>query len=171
MDIGKGRRRFSKTNIAVAFGHQANAGVLRYLRSGCKAVEAEEYASRSPRSVTSPYMRLGTHPELVEHLWDKCGAVLPERCEWVVYRQPALVHPKTGIVFAFATGVHERAFRLPEDERKEALKVITRSVFTYGDGSKRYAAEIGPEWVFGDFAAPEERWCLAAYRFAGEVPP
>ncbi len=171
MEARKGRRRFSKTNIAVAFDHQANAGVLRYLRSGCEPDEVEEYASRSPRSVRSPYMRLGTHPELVEHLWDKCGAVLPEQCEWVVYRQPALVHPKTGIVFAFATGVFEFAFRLPEDERKEALKVITRAFFTYGDGSKRYAAEIGPEWVFGDFAAPEERWCLAAYRFAGEVPP
>lgn len=171
MGIGKNRRRFSKTKIAVAFDHPANAGVLRYLRSMCKPDEAEEYASRSPRGVISPYMRLGTHPELVEHLWDKCGAVLPEKCEWVVYKRPALVHPKTGIVFAFAVGVFERVFRLPEDERKEALKVITRSFFTYGDGSNFYAAEIGPEWVFGDFAAPEESWSLAAYRFAGETPP
>ena len=57
-----------------------------------------------PDEVTQPYYSLGTHPDLVERLWDELGKVLPVDCRAVFYGSPALLHPETGTVFGFAGG-------------------------------------------------------------------
>jgi hypothetical protein len=100
-------------------------------------------------------------------LWDKLGKVLPEDCRWVVYGTPVLAHPKTGIIFAFAGGTLPYALRLPEPELGEAMRASDKRVHEYSSGSTLNLDDIGEEWVFGGWFADEERWCLAAYQFAG----
>ena len=74
----------------------------------------------APNSSLDPYFRLGSHPEIVEHLWKKLGPVLPADCRWIVCGTPALVDPGTGVLFAFALGT-QYVLRLPPGLAAEAV--------------------------------------------------
>src|SRR5260370_20155456 len=97
-----GRLEFSHREIyismAVTFGvrllvHPANAGLLRYFgsHSGLAGSRWADNPSCSPDTVEQPFLRLGTHPEVVERLWKTLAAALPIECNWVVYGNPVLV--------------------------------------------------------------------------------
>jgi hypothetical protein len=161
----------------VNLSSQANAGIVRYLEAGASRPHAVSVAraaaSTSPGSLASPYYDLGTHPELVERLWDELTVRLPVRCRWVVYGTPVLVRPSSGIIFAFAGGTHTYALRLPPPEREEALRAGATRFHEYPaypgleiEASSLDLDAIGEEWVFGGWFEGEEDWCLAAYRFA-----
>jgi hypothetical protein len=158
------------SHIKVNFEHPFNAGFLRNFERRARAwVKAKKPLSVSPDSIDDPYYHLGTHPELVARLWREITVKLPMDCRWVVYGAPTLVHPQSGIIFAFAGGTFTYALRLPERERQEALQAGAERVHTYPNGSKFDLADIGPEWVFGNWLKDEDRWCLAAFLFAANV--
>ena len=159
----------------------ANTSVIRHLearaRSPRAASVARASASASPESVANPYYDLGTHPDLVARLWDELTVKLPARCRWIVHGSPVLVHPSSGIIFAFAGGTHTYALRLPAREREEALRAGARRLYKYPAYPELDVAasvldldDIGEEWVFGGWFTGEEDWCLAAYRYAQEFP-
>lgn len=140
----------------------ANAGLLRYFRNRSK-----QYDYRDPTRVH------GTHPDLVDRLWNELGALLPEDCHAVAYGSPLLVRPSTGIIFAFAGGSHTYAFRLPPDVIKAAMKGGATRVYHYRaypelkiEASTFDLADVGDEWVFGDWLKGEDDWVKAAYDFA-----
>lgn len=161
----------------VNFSHAANRGILAYLGDARRLQRsvsvAKEKASCAPGEVADPYMSLGTHPELVGRLWDELGSKLPRDCRWVVYGTPALVHPDSGVIFAFGGGTQTYAFRLPERERDAALAAGATSVHEYPaypelniERSSLDLAVIGKEWVFGGWHKGEEHWCLSAFSYA-----
>ena len=168
--------------ITVSFKHPANKGILRYLASRQDEADLINYPpSQSPDKVDSPYMRLGTHPDVVTRLWDELTTHLPVSCAWVVYGKPVLVRPDTGIIFGMGSGVPTYALRLPEQERSEAPGLGAKTVWTYNDA---WLKELGPEhntvldlaiwgpdWVFGNRQADEPDWCLAAYHHAAPTEP
>ena len=151
----------------ISWERAENAGVLRHLSGGWDGTRIGP--SASPADVADPYMTLGTHPDVVERLWDELGGCLPEPCRWVVYGRPALVHPRSGIVFGFAGGTHTYALRLPPEERARAVQAGARREHTYGDGSRLDLDALGDAWVLGAWLAPEPEWCLAAYAHAGRA--
>jgi hypothetical protein len=153
--------------IFVAFDHPANAGVLRYLEE--RAHETDAPASESPDSIPAVYLRLGTHPDLVEWLWVTMAGDLPVNCRWVVYRRPVLVHPHSGVLFGLAGGTHMYAWRLPEPERTEAVQAGAARRFVVNGNLWLDLERFGPEWVFGLWRRDEVRWCRAAYDFAGAL--
>jgi hypothetical protein len=142
-----------------------NASVCRYFGSRDGAADAP--AVRTPAEVADPYYTLGTHPDLVERLWDQLGGGLPVDCRRVLYRTPVLLRPDTGIVFGFAGGTHTYALRLPEAERTAALGSGATRVRHYPMHPSLDLDTLGPEWVFGGWLRGEEAWCRAAYDFAG----
>lgn len=118
-------------------------------------------------------MKLGAHPDLLERLWDDLGGTLPVDCRWIVFGTPALVHPATGVIFAFGGGTHTYAFRLPPRERAAATAAGATRVHRYPaypalniEASVLDLDIIGEEWVFGGFLAGEEQWCRAAFAHA-----
>jgi hypothetical protein len=141
----------------------ANAGLRRYLeprmRPGFPPVA-------TPQETERPYETLGAHPDLVSRLWDELGKVLPEDCRGIFFGTPALIHPASGIVFAFAGGTHTYAFRLPAAERETALEAGASRVMHYPAGATLDLRSVGDEWVFGWWYSTEEAWCRAAYDFA-----
>ena len=139
---------------------------MRYLRRGS---EPTTPPSEAPAAVKDPYYTLGTHPDLVEQLWDKLTTYLSVDCRWVVYRRPVLVHPTSGIVFAFATGTHLYALRLSEPERAEAKRLGAVRRYEVRGSLALDLDEVGDAWVFGGWRAEEPRWCAAAYGFAERV--
>lgn len=160
--------------------HPANADLVRHfsrperlgrLRSGIPLPDC------APDEVADPYAGLGTHPDLVERLWDQLGGALPADCRRVVYGRPMLVHPETGVAFAFAVGTSAHGLRLPPAEHAQAVAARAECVVGYpaypdlGIAARRFDVwELGREWVLLGWLPGEEAWCAAAYRHAGTAP-
>ena len=104
----------------------------------------------------------------MEWLWDKLQAKLPRRCHWVVYNNPVLVHPRTGLLFGFCGGTHTYALRLPDGVRQAAAKARPERVWRYPGGESLDLDTFGPEWIFGAFNTVEAEYTVAAYEAAGK---
>lgn len=151
-----------------ALGHPANQGLRRHFEPGFDPARLPPVAA--PDALPRPYDTLGTHPDLVARLWDELARPLPEDCRAIFLGVPALLHPLTRVVFGFARGTHTYALRLPERERGEALRAGASRFMTYPTAAPFDLAQVGPEWVFCRWFPDETRWCLAAYRLAGDGP-
>src|SRR5262249_35634398 len=108
----------------------------------------------------------------VARLWDELPVKLPVDCRVIFYGAPALMHPTTGAVFAFAGGTHTYALRLPEAERADALRAGATRVKHYPAGHSFDLSEIGDQRIFyGRFAAKRSGvWRLSSsprYELAG----
>ncbi|MEK7656152.1 MAG: hypothetical protein AAB412_00200 [Elusimicrobiota bacterium] len=147
--------------------HPANAGLRKVLEKMPQGMRGPAVAL--PGVIKDPYYSLGAHPDLVARLWDELGKALPEDCRAVFYGNPALVHPRTGVVFGFAMGTHTYALRLPEAERIKALAAGAARVMRF---SVEPAFDLGPageEWVFCGWKDGEEAWARAAYDHAEDT--
>jgi hypothetical protein len=166
----------------VDFSSARNATILRYLRNPYdiivgrkaelfRAARERDLAAGRVRDHQSPdsinWLNLGTHPDLVERLWREMTVSLPEPCQWVVYGGPALVHPRTGIIFGWAGGTHTYGLRLPEGDRAGALAAGAETIARYSNGDSLDVTRIGDEWVLGKWLDAETAWCFAAYADAG----
>lgn len=148
-------------------GDVENSRVIAYLtRNGRTGL-----TFAPPDSVAQPYYRLGSHPDVVERIWDQLGRALPTDCRCIFCGTPALVHPRTNIVLAFACGTRY-CLRLPRGlaEAAVAAGAPTRARWTTG-GEMDTRRELGPEWVFGDWSAPEFDWLRRAYEGLSGDPP
>jgi hypothetical protein len=161
----------------VNFDHPANRGVLAYfgdperLRRSVSSAKAERECA--PDAVTSPYMTLGTHPDLVVRLWSELGRLMPADCRSVVFGVPALVRPDTGVIFGFAGGTQMYALRLDGPGESAALAAGARRTFCYPAYSSLGIDELvidltsfGDGWIFGRWYSGEPEWALAAYAAA-----
>ena len=141
--------------------HPLNRKVLEYLIREKRQSDAPILAAWD--SVPKPYMEQGSHPDVVERVWDVLGASLPEDCRCLVYGNPALVHPKLGIILAFCNGT-TYCIRLTEQLVEKALKAgaKTHQTWTYG-GEMDTLRDLGADWVFGYWLAGEVEWCRVMY--------
>jgi hypothetical protein len=152
--------------------HPANTMVLHYMARRAGVLQHPLIAA--PSSVPDPYYTLGAHPDVVERLWQDLNEGLPADCRWIVRGFPSLVHPETGIIFAYAGGT-TYALRLPEAERRQALQRGAKQVQVFPAyptlGITGATVELGDEWVFGRWYKDEDWWCLAAYEAATAASP
>jgi len=142
-----------------------NAKVLAYLsRGGGTTPEAIP-----PDAVEDPYYRLGSHPDIVERVWDQLGAAVPKPCRCIAGGTPALVHPQTGIIFALALGT-QYGLRLPGGLADEAVRAgaKTQVRWSYG-GDLDTRRDLGDEWVFGAWLKQEADWCRKACEVFGSL--
>ena len=154
----------------------ANARVLAYLSQRSRASATRPPVlpeSCAPETVEDPYARLGTHPDVVQRLWDDLDAALPARCRWVAHGAPVLAHAVTGVIFGLAGGT-VYALRLPRPELAAALGAGAEQVHHFPaypalgiDASTVDLRELGPDWVFGRWDRNEPAWCRAAFDAAG----
>jgi hypothetical protein len=162
----------------------ANEKILRFLRnpydfiSGPKAevfrqARLKDLAAGRVKESQSPeeasWLNLGTHPDVVERLWRGITVLLPEPCAWIVHGAPALVQPRTGVIFGWAGGSRDYALRLPEKAKELALKGGAKLEARYSTGDLLDVSELGEEWVLLNFSPGEERWCLESYDYAGTL--
>jgi hypothetical protein len=145
-------------------GNPLNDRVLAYLSGSGNRIQE----SVPPASVQDPYYSLGSHPDVVERVWDVLGKSLPEDCRWVVRGTPALVHPRTGVVFALALGTRY-ALRLTEDTLGQALLAGAPTEVQWTSGGELNApSDLGEEWVLGSWLKGEMEWCQKAFEEYGK---
>lgn len=164
----------------VAFDHPENRGVLAYLADPARLKRsvsiAKDLRECAPDAVEDPYFRLGSHPDLLSHLWKTLTADLPQDCRWIVHGTPTLVRPDTGIIFGFCGGTMMLALRLDPEGARAAEAAGAKRVFQYPaypnlgvPASQVDLATMGPGWVFGTLKKQERDWCRAAYEYAGQI--
>lgn len=129
--------------------------MLRYLGQGA---DPRAVALRRPGPDTDTW-RLGAHPDIVQHLWERLNAALPADCRFLVANTAALVDPESGRVIAVALGT-QYAIRLigaglaaARDAGFEA-----RHEFATVGRTLDLEATFGPGWVFGRYDDREGEW-------------
>lgn len=157
MPLSPGRR------IEVSERHPDNRGVLAYLRTGNR--DAAPPLSARPGDVTDPYYQLGTHPDVVEHVWDVLGSALTEDCRCVVSGCIALVQPNSGVVLALGLGTTYAVRFSPADAAETAAAGLNRThrYRTSGDGLD--LEEWGEGWLFGAYDRREPEWLRRAFEY------
>ena len=147
--------------------HDLNLRVIEYISKVKHRSSVVPLAA--PDSVADPYMKEGSHPDVVERVWDVIGRSLPQDCRCLVYGTPALVHPHTGIIIAFCNGT-TYCLRLPEQLIDEALKAGARTYTKWtGGGDMDTQRDLGADWVFGWWLDDELDWCRQAYEELGKI--
>ena len=133
-----------------------NTGVLRYLES-----RNDQHAPliAEPTQNPDPYWYSGSHPEIVQRVWDGLGTVLPGTSRCMLYGTPALVSAHTGMVMAVALGT-QYALRLSPERVEQALQRGARTSIRQASGAHwDIRQNFGPDWVFGTFEQIEAEWC------------
>jgi hypothetical protein len=140
--------------------HPANAGVLAYLnrRHPDRPVEIAAW-----KSAADPYMKCGSHPDVVERVWDQLGRALPRKCACLLCGTPALVQPAAGVVLAFACGTRY-CLRVPQAVAAEArARGEKLSVEWTSGGSMNVREALGSDWLFGAWRVEEQTWLREAF--------
>jgi hypothetical protein len=151
----------------VDFEHPANADVLTWLAA---SERLPAYLRSGPPGSVDPW-QLGTHPDLVETLWQRLDRALPVRCGWIVHGRPTLVHPLSGVVFAFASGTRDPALRVPPVPSLPAVP----SGESGSDGpARRDGAAFerhpcGTAWIFAPHGPAQVDRTLAAFEAAAAL--
>lgn len=162
--VGRVPEPMRKQIINLAADDPRNTGVIRCQlarlgRDGVPAIAGPDSAG------STPYMSLGSHPDIVERVWE-LGAALPVDCRCVFYGTPALVTPVSGIVLAAAWGT-AYLLRLPQEAVPLAIREGATTVMKWAGGSRTdVSKEIGPDWVFGRWLKQEPQWCLDSFSSA-----
>src|SRR5918992_3208084 len=102
--------------------HPSNRGVLDYFPRNTG--ESRNTGERAPLSqpITDPAAskpQSGSHPEIVDYLWDTLASALPVECRGLVCGRAVLLGPVRGIIFAVPLGT-EYGLRLPPTEFEAA---------------------------------------------------
>ena len=135
--------------------HPENEGVLRTLAAG-KRSDVPPIAR--PSSASDPYYCAGSHPDVVERVWDDLGRELPRACRALVFGTPALVHEARGLVLCTALGT-QYALRVPSARFAEAgTKGLVTLHHYKTSGTSLDLAGFGPSWRFGGWHACERDW-------------
>lgn len=145
----------------------ANQGILACLKHLTRNWKGP--MSCHPSKTHDPYYQLGTHPDLVQRLWDTLTVALPADCRWVLHSRPVLVHPETGTVFAFATGSQTYAFRIPLDHRPPPELADVIYTHEYPGGNVLDLSDFDASWFFAGHLKDEENLCLVAYESAARA--
>jgi hypothetical protein len=139
--------------------HPLNQGVLKHLREN----HAGKDPISTPDSHPDPYLRAGSHPDVVSRVWETLGGALPTDCRAIVYGTPALVQSRSGVVLALAYGT-AYVIRIPNDIVSEAIKAGCKIEQTWSGGYKTNVQELlGFGWLFGCWEKEETNWLLTAY--------
>ena len=146
--------------MASVLDRPENAGALRYLAHGRDASDA----TFGPPPPDVDRLHLGTHPDIVDRLWDTLNAALPETSRWLVYDGPALVHSASGILLAAGIGTQYALRLLAADVATAAAEGFERAhAFRTVGTQLDLQSTFGPEWIFGRFDDREPGWLRASY--------
>jgi hypothetical protein len=132
-----------------------NHKVLKYLKE-----KGVHYTSmiQPPENVKSPYLNQGSHPDIVEQVWDKIGNNLPRDCRQLVYGTPSLLNPLNGIILAICNGTQYNLQLTQKDfliAKQYGLKTSTK----WSNGKIMDSVEqLGENWMFGGWNDLEKEW-------------
>ena len=149
--------------ITLDEAHSMNRLALTHLRNSSRS-HFHPAPIAAPSKHSDPYERAGSHPDIVERVWDQLGRALPVDGRALVYGTPALVHPSAGVLLALAYGT-QYAIRVPEASLATAVRRGCKTEQTWSNGARTAIADaLGAGWVFGAWLDTELDWLASAYK-------
>lgn len=137
-----------------------NRGVMKYLGRGEKSSKP---VLAAPDSVEDPYMGQGSHPDVVQRVWDELGAGLPVECRCLIFGTPSLVQDRIGVIIAISNGTQYN-LRLTPSDFQEAIAKGASTQTRWSNGEEMNSvSELGPGWIFGAWLKEEDKWCRDTY--------
>jgi hypothetical protein len=147
--------------------HPDNRLLIEY----CRSRKPKALPLAPPESNPHAYLNLGSHPDIVERIWDGLNAHLPQDCRAIVYGSPVLVHPGAGIVIAMGYGT-SYVLRVPEAFIGAALALGCTARHTWSGGaSTDIAGQFGNGWLFGNWLREEAQWLAATFAQVAKAAP
>jgi hypothetical protein len=145
-----------------------NAKPLDYLKKRYNKIVKDYWKEAplvaSPQDYPDPYLRLGCHPDVVERIWKGLGNALPKDGRCLVCGTPALLHPTTGALLAFAIGT-SYVLRIPKEDIKQAMGLGWKEQTTWAGGKvTNTSLELGEGWLFGRYLEDEITWLRKIHR-------
>ena len=138
-------------------GHPKNKVALSHLRNHMHPPLISEPVVGSD-DYSYAYREAGSHPDIIEYLWEKVNGMLSIDCRAIVYGSPVLVNPHKGLLIALAYGT-QYAIRIPDSKYMEALQAGCRTKNKWSNGDiTDIEKEMGEGWVFGCWADEESKW-------------
>ena len=136
---------------------QENVGVSAYLLA-----HGPKTGFLKPSEVSDPYLRQGSHPDIVERIFKGLGQNLPEDALGVIFGTPGIYEPSSGVILALALGT-SYALRIPSAERKSDQQ--TTILYSARTSLEKLLdlALFGPDWIVGRFKAEELAWCQQCF--------
>jgi hypothetical protein len=141
--------------------HPANAKLVAFLSGRARA---QALPCSLPEDFEDPYRELGSHPDIVERLWDQLAEALPADCRGVVYGTPGLMHPGSGVILAVALGT-EYALRIHASDQEEARASGLQQSHEYATTREQLelGRHCGSDWFFGAWHEQERVWCAKSF--------
>ena len=141
--------------------HPQNRQLIAYYQA--QRPDALPFAAADSVPNTAAYFNLGSHPDIVERVWEGLGSGLSPDCRAIVYGSPGLVQPQTGVVMVMAYGT-QYALRIPDEFLVAALERGCKREQVWAGGHKTdIEAQFGDGWLFGCWAKEETQWLRATY--------
>ena len=133
---------------------------------GAGALDALEPFDAEPDA----YRERGSHPDVVERIWEELGRRLPVDCRAILFGSPALIEPASGVLIAKAFGT-TYVMRLCTADVEAALSMGCTTTREWSDGQRTdLRNELGSDWVFGNWLDQESEWIKRTFsRVAEEV--
>ena len=114
-------------------------------------------------SAEDPYYACGCHPEIVERLWDRINPLLTADSRCLIYGDPALVHPASGVILAIGLGTQYGLY-LPQPLASQARSAGAATSIKWSTGDYMdIQLELGEDWVFGAWLPNELIWCQEVF--------
>jgi hypothetical protein len=151
-----------KTRIEAIAARVENAATKAQILERAAKVDDQAFRPPAPLCVAPGAfawreIAYAAHPDLVDAIRE-ANAALPQDCLCLLWGRPALVHPKTGVIFAVAVGSIGILARLPARYQPSARKIP----------SGFDPAGAGPDWRLVDLR--DDAWGAAAYAHAAGTP-
>ena len=145
----------------------ANHPVLDALR------EAAEHARPlTPMSEAGdPYYEAGSHPDIVEFMWERLSKKFPDECRCLVYGRPSVIQPVSGVVLAVGMGT-QYCLRVLHESLDEAASHGCTPMHRWAGGETvtDLSGMYGENWIFGSLGNESIRWFHATYHHFSSPP-
>ena len=150
--------------MQVDSNHPANHPALNFFSvTDWGNVEIHRLADIPAEHIREAYWECGSHPEIVERVWDALGAELNDNCCLLVHGVNCIVHDQSGVLLAVSMGT-QYVVRVTDADLPAAIDAgLKRTCDWGGTDHTNLETEFGPNWLFGGWDATELIWIRNVY--------
>mgnify|MGYP001599115343 CR=1 FL=1 len=155
---------FNKTKV---IENSLNKAIIHYLNEKEYPTDLE-FVDDDAKMMDNK-LRLGTHPDYIELLWNVYSKTLPKQCKAILYGTPVLINPSTSVVFGLAEGTYPPLLRLSKNDVVSIKQKGGKTTLSDMDGVYADAGVLGNEWVYCfSFINDIQSYCLNAYNYSNQ---
>jgi len=105
-----------------------------------------------------PYWEQGSHPDVVDRIWNQLGRTLPRSCRAQAKGRPVLAESTSGRIFAVARGTAYALWLTKDDFGRASDAGASTKMVWSGSHVTDLAKVAGEGWIWGKWYSDEVHW-------------